>query len=91
MGRTARAKPAALAPSPWPDVHSDDPIGEVARRFAQNLRQAVGSRSIRSVAEASGVTHTTLLSVLAGQVWPDLETIAKLERGLGVGLWPRGH
>ncbi|WP_158613392.1 helix-turn-helix transcriptional regulator [Frigoribacterium sp. PhB160] len=41
------------------------------------------------MAEAAGVTHTTLLSVLAGQVWPDLETIAKLERGLGVALWPR--
>ena len=91
MGRTARAKPAALAPPPWPDMRSEDPIGEVARRFAQNLRRAVGDRSIRSVAEASGVTHTTLLSVLAGQVWPDLETIAKLEHGLGIDLWPRAN
>lgn len=84
-----RAKPVALAPSPWPEVPSDDPVGEVARRFAVNLRRAVGSRSVRSVAEASGITHTTLLSVLGGQVWPDLETIAKLERGLGTGLWPQ--
>jgi hypothetical protein len=91
MGRTARAKPAALAPAPWPDVPSVDPIGEVARRFAVNVRQAVGTRSIRSVADASGVTHTTLLSVLAGQVWPDLETIAKLERGLEAQLWPLGR
>ena len=84
-----RAKPVALAPSPWPEVPSDDPVGEVARRFAVNLRRAVGSRSVRSVAEASGITHTTLLSVLAGQVWPDLETIAKLELGLGARLWPQ--
>lgn len=84
-----RAKPAALAPAPWPDVASKDPIGEVARRFTLNLRTAVGTRSIRSVAEASDIAHTTLLSVLAGQAWPDLETIAKLERGLRADLWPR--
>jgi DNA-binding phage protein len=89
MGRPVRAKPAALAPAPWPDVASPDPIGEVARRFTLNLREAVGSRSIRSVAEASGLAHVTLLQVLAGQTWPDLETIAKLERGLDVPLWPR--
>jgi len=89
MGRSVRAKPVALAPSPWPEVPSGDPVGEVARRFAVNVRREVGMRSIRSVAEASGITHTTLLSVLAGQVWPDLETIAKLERGLNARLWPQ--
>lgn len=86
---TTRAKPVALAPSPWPDVPSDDPVGEVARKFAINVRDAVGNRSLRSVAEASGLTHVTLLNILGGKVWPDLSTIARLENGLGVQLWPK--
>ena len=86
---TARAKPVALAPSPWPEVPSDDPVGEVARKFAINVRDAVGNRSLRSVAEASGLTHVTLLNILGGKVWPDLSTIARLEYGLGVQLWPK--
>ena len=86
---TTRAKPVALAPSPWPDVPSDDPVGEVARKFAINVRDAVGNRSLRSVAEASGLTHVTLLNILGGKVWPDLSTIALLENGLGVQLWPK--
>lgn len=86
---TTRAKPVALAPSPWPDVPSDDPVGEVARKFAINVRDAIGNRSLRSVAEASGLTHVTLLNILGGKVWPDLSTIARLENGLGVQLWPK--
>jgi hypothetical protein len=89
MSMTARAKPVALAPSPWPEVPSDDPVGEVARMFAINVRDAVGNRSLRSVAEASGLTHVTLLNILGGKVWPDLSTIARLENGLGMQLWPK--
>lgn len=89
MGMTARAKPVALAPSPWPEVPSEDPVGEVARIFAFNVRKAVGSQSLRSVADASGLTHVTLLNVLGGKVWPDLATIARLENGLGTQLWPQ--
>ncbi|MET0887166.1 MAG: hypothetical protein ABWX92_12015, partial [Mycetocola sp.] len=73
----------------WPDAASDDPIGEVARLFAQNLRVRIGERSIRSVAADSGLSHVTLLAILDGRVWPDLATIARLERGLAAELWPR--
>jgi len=31
----------------------------------------------------------TLHAVLAGEVWPDMYTIAKLEQGLNRRLWPR--
>jgi transcriptional regulator with XRE-family HTH domain len=65
-----------------------DPIGEVARHFTLNLREAIGSKSVRGVADAAGINHATLLGILAGRTWPDLATIAKLERGLGVDLWP---
>jgi hypothetical protein len=34
------------------------------------------------------VHHATLLGILEGQKWPDLETIAKIEEGTGADLWP---
>jgi transcriptional regulator with XRE-family HTH domain len=52
------------------------------------LRDGIGERSIRSVATAAGVSHVTILNVLAGRAWPDLSTIARLEIALGVPLWP---
>lgn len=87
MPRPKRATPAELTPG-WPTVESTDPIAEVARKFAVALMDAVGERSIRSVAKDTGLTHSTLVGILAGHTWPDLATIAKLERGVDVALWP---
>jgi transcriptional regulator with XRE-family HTH domain len=72
----------------WPHVVSVDPIGEVARLFAENLREAIGDRSIRAAASDAGVDHSTIMAVLQGRTWPDLATIARLELGFGVDLWP---
>lgn len=88
MARMARKTPAELAPEPWPNRQSDDHVGEVARQFTLNLRKAIGGRSIRAAAEAAGVNHSTLLGILEGRTWPDLETIAKIELGLQADLWP---
>lgn len=87
MPRPARATPAQLTPG-WPDEHSPDSLAEVARRFAMALRSAIGTRSLRQTAAVAGVSHTAILAILAGSTWPDLATIAKLEAGLGVDLWP---
>lgn len=84
-----RLKPNELVTA-WPDGPARDAIGEVARVFAANLRQAIGTRSIRGAAEACGMNHATLIGILEGRAWPDMETIAKLERGLDAALWP-GH
>ena len=89
MGMVARDKPSSIAPAPWPKVPSPDPIAEIARQLAINLRDTIDSQSIRSVALKTGVNHVTILRILAGQVWPDLITIAKLELGLDAYLWPR--
>ncbi|ASD20997.1 hypothetical protein B7495_01830 [Cryobacterium sp. LW097] len=89
MSRTKRLKPNELVHE-WPDGPASDAIGEVARTFAGNLRRAIGSRSIRNAAESCGVNHATLIGILDGRAWPDMETIAKLERGLDAALWP-GH
>ena len=65
-----------------------DPIGEVARQLAVNLRAAIGSRSLRAAAEAAGVDHSTIMAILQGRTWPDLYTLARLEQGLEADLWP---
>ncbi|NYD76077.1 hypothetical protein [Leifsonia soli] len=36
----------------------------------------------------AGMDHNVLRLVLSGDSWPDLVTIAKLERWFGVTLWP---
>lgn len=87
MARPTRRKPRELTES-WPDCPSSNAAGEVARLFALNLQTAIGSRSVRAAAKDCGLVHATVISILNGQNWPDLETIAKLEAGLEVGLWP---
>lgn len=89
MARPARAKPRELTDS-WPDSPSSTAAGEVARHFALNLQAAIGTRSLRTAAKECGLVHATLTSILDGRNWPDLETIAKLEAGLGARLWPHG-
>jgi hypothetical protein len=84
--RPARAVPADLCVG-WPDVASDDAVVEAARLFVVNLRHAIGERSIREVASVTGVDRATIGAVLIGRSWPDILTLAKLERGLGT-LWP---
>jgi len=49
----------------------------------------MGERSTRSVAEEAGMNHVTLLNALAGQSWPDLITLARLEISLDAELWKR--
>ncbi|NQX22724.1 helix-turn-helix transcriptional regulator [Curtobacterium sp. VKM Ac-2852] len=80
--------PGQLTASPWPDVPSEDALAEVARRLVLNVRAAMDGRSIRAVAVDVGVGNVTLSNVLAGKAWPDLATIARLEQGLDVDLWP---
>ncbi|GAA1968187.1 hypothetical protein [Agromyces allii] len=90
MGRTAREKPRELTSS-WPDVPSQDPAGEVARQFALKLAQAAGGRSIRAMAEEAAVDEGTIRRVIAGESWPDLRTIARLELSLKKRLYRSGR
>jgi hypothetical protein len=69
-------------------VTSTDVVGEVARKFAVNVLAAIGDRSLRDVELVTGVDHSAIAKVLAGDTWPDLATIAKLEIGLDARLWP---
>ena len=88
MARPARKTPRELTPDGWPEVTSPDPVAEVARQFALNLREAVGEQSLRGASARIGVDHSTLVRILAGEAWPDLATIARIEIGLGVAVYP---
>jgi len=88
MSRTDRYRPRELAPEPWPHEPASDPVAELARQFALRLTETIGDRSIRSVAAEARVSHVTVLNILAGKVWPDLETIGRLEYGLNADLYP---
>ena len=87
-GMKERERPFELVPGPWPETPSQDPIAELARRFSMNLAAAIGDASIRSVSRESHVPHNTVANILAGRVWPDFVTIARLEIGLETPLWP---
>jgi transcriptional regulator with XRE-family HTH domain len=87
MPRTRRAEPRALVAG-WPDGEARNPVADMARRFAVNLKEAIGTQSIRKVAVSLGLNHSTLIAIMNGQTWPDLETIAKIEIGLDRDVWP---
>lgn len=88
MARRERLSPADLTPS-WPAGPSTDRAAEAARRLVENLRRAIGERSVRSVAAVADLDEGTVRHVLSGSVWPDLRTIFLLEDALGVSLYPR--
>lgn len=88
MPRPPRPAPNAGDVDGWPSKRRPDPIHETARRFVLNVIEQIGEASIRSVARQAGLDHNVLRLVLAGESWPDLVTIAKLERWCGEDLWP---
>ena len=86
MVRTPRPRPIDLV-VPWPDGSASEAAGTAAATFVRALNSAIDGRSIRSVAAACGVNHQTIRGVLAGEVWPDMYTVARLEEGLNARLW----
>ncbi|MBW1601817.1 helix-turn-helix transcriptional regulator [Streptomyces sp. JJ66] len=75
----------------WPGAVLDDHHGaRVAQEVAARLRKVIDANgwSMVEVARRTGVDRLTVTRVLAGQVWPDLLTIATLEKALDVDLWP---
>ncbi|MER5909839.1 helix-turn-helix transcriptional regulator [Streptomyces sp. NPDC001982] len=62
----------------------------VAQALAARLQAAIDKKgwSVAQLSRSSGVARYTISKALAGEAWPDLLTIANLERALGVDLWP---
>ena len=85
--RPKRLTPGGYEES-FPDRAIADPAAEVARLLVLNLIAAIGDRSLREVGVLTGVDRTAIAEFIAGKSWPDIATIARLEVGLGVSLWP---
>lgn len=62
----------------------------VAANIATTLNAVMDERqlSLRGVETETGVDHDTVRRIVAGQVWADTWTVARLEDGLHVQLWP---
>lgn len=89
MVRPKPGSPASLYPG-WPDS-LDVTVTEhqMIQAMVINLRRERNRyRSVKGVAEKSGVASSTISDILNGNTWPSLETMARLEAGLGVRLWP---
>jgi transcriptional regulator with XRE-family HTH domain len=65
----------------------EEASAEAARRLAVALRAALADVPLRTAAAKIGVHHSTLHAVLQGRSWPDLETLVRIDRGLGVRYW----
>ena len=67
---------------------NDRELDELLAAIRKGLVDAIGDRSLRSVADAAGMKHTTVSRLVRGETIPDVATIWRLQRVLGVELWP---
>lgn len=89
MVRPKPGSPASLYPG-WPDS-LDVTVTEHAMIQAMviNLRrQRTLFRTVKAMSAQTGVPSSTISDILGGSTWPSLETVARLEVGLGTRLWP---
>jgi hypothetical protein len=83
-----RRDPPNTSTEDWENTPCDDPVAEVIRQVAVNLRAEIGGRSLRSVAKETGVPHAVISTLLSGSGWLEAATIARLEIGMNATLWP---
>ncbi|WP_326727662.1 helix-turn-helix transcriptional regulator [Streptomyces phaeochromogenes] len=90
--RTAPPRSYAVDPDKWPDARIvGEPAAAVVQTIARRLATALGERpdlSLRALATQSDVGRQTIGDLLAGAGWPDVLTVCRLERALGLALWP---
>ncbi|MGQ4387963.1 helix-turn-helix domain-containing protein [Streptomyces sp. SAS_270] len=62
----------------------------VAQAMAVRLKAGLDRRgwTVAQLSRESGVARFTIAKALAGEAWPDLLTIANLEKALDCDLWP---
>ena len=87
----------------WPDLPLDPnapPEVLLVHNIAVRLKDLVdkkiakprGPRTIEDLADdIDGVSHQTIRNIIQGRVWPDLMTIARLERYFDRKLWGNAH
>lgn len=72
-------------------LRTDAPVGAVAAHtVAHTIERAMTQRgfTLRALAAATGIDHSTISRTLRGHTYPDVDTLAQLQAALGVHLWP---
>lgn len=59
------------------------------QKMAENVEELTRSISVREVATRCGLNSSTISDLTRGNCWPTVETLAKIEVGLGRPVWPR--
>lgn len=87
--------PRGLYGTTWPfnkSLNDSDDATVIAhakvQRMAKRLKCETNDLSAKVVSRRTGVPETTISSIVKGAVWPTVETLARLEVGLGEELWP---
>jgi hypothetical protein len=90
VARTPRKPPNAhLIEGDWPTgLLADDPAVAPMAEFCRRLARATEGLSLRQIEARTGVNRATISLIARGATWPDARTIALLEHGLDVELWP---
>jgi hypothetical protein len=91
--RASAPRDHAVDSDQWPRSEMvGEPAAAVVQDIAARLAAALGDRpelSLRKFAATSDVGRQTIGDLLAGSSWPDVLTICRLERALGIALWVR--
>ena len=102
-GGLGRPRSHCLIEDDWPDspLHLNvEPEVLLVHDIAVRLRELVDAKiaktrgpiSIEDLAdEIDGVSHQTIRNIIQGRTWPDLMTIARLERYFDRKLWGNAH
>ncbi|MEV5912950.1 helix-turn-helix transcriptional regulator [Streptomyces chartreusis] len=92
QGDARRLPPRAYSVSgAWPEAVMEAHHGaRVAQALALRLQAAIERKgwSVAELSRTSGVARFTISKALNGEAWPDLLTLANLERALETDLWP---
>lgn len=81
----------------WPDgplIRAAPPEARDAQHIAiafRDICQATKGLTIADAAARAQIPEPVLQGLLDGDTWPDLVTVARLERALGVPLWASQH
>lgn len=78
---------------PYAELVADAPLAaHYGQEVARRLKEAMALRgwNHRTVGERAGLAHRTVGRVLAGESYPDLATLARLEAAVRADLYPTG-
>ena len=84
---------APLDPNAPPEALLVQDIAKrLRKRVYEKLATSRGPKTIEDLAEnIDGVSHQTIRNIIQGRFWPELATIARLERYFDRKLWGNAH